>query len=71
MKVKVLVSYYPLESGFTLVRTYLEKDFEQADKDYKMMCEYASDSRSWKLEDVELFEGTPSTVLTKNTNETS
>ena len=54
MKAKVLFCYYSDGSGFKPVRVYLEKDFIQANKDYEMMCEFASDSRTWKLEDVDL-----------------
>lgn len=56
MKAKVLFYYYSDGSGFQPVRVYLEKDFIQANKDYEMMCEFASDSRTWKLEDVDLFD---------------
>lgn len=55
MKAKVLFCYYSDRSACQVVRVYLEKDFEQAIKDYEMMCEFASDCRTWKLEDVDVF----------------
>jgi hypothetical protein len=55
MKAKVLFCHYTDGSGYNVVRVYLEKDFDQAEKDYEMMFEYASDCRSWNLEDVDLF----------------
>ena len=55
MKTKVLFCYYSDGSGYQIVRVYLEKDFGQAIKDYEMMCEFASDCRTWKLEDVDVF----------------
>jgi len=55
MKAKVLIGYYPGESGFRIARVYLEKDFDQADKDLEMMQEHASDTKTWKLEETELF----------------
>jgi hypothetical protein len=55
MKAKILFCYYSDGSGYQMVRVYFEKDFEQAKKDYEMMCKYASDFRIWKLEDVEVF----------------
>jgi hypothetical protein len=55
MKSKVLFCYYSDRSGYQAVKVYLEKDFEQATKDYEMMCEFASDCRTWKLEDVDVF----------------
>ena len=56
MKAKVLFCYYTDGSGgYQGVRIYLEKDFEQANKDYEMMCEFSSDCRTWKLEDIDIF----------------
>lgn len=55
MKAKVLSYYYSDGSGHKAIRAYLEKDFIQAEKDFLMMSEFASDSRNWKLEDVDLF----------------
>ena len=55
MKAKVLLSYYSDRSDFTAVRVYQEKHFEQAIKDFELVCEYASDSRTWKLEDIEMY----------------
>ena len=55
MKAKILFCYYSDGSGYQVVRVYMEKDFEQAAKDYEMMCEFASDCRTWKLEDVDVF----------------
>lgn len=57
MKVKVLFCFYTDGNGCEVVRVYLEKDFEQATKDYDMMCEFASDYRTWKLQDVDVFSG--------------
>lgn len=55
MEAKVLFCYYSDGSGYQVVRVYMEKDFEQAKKDYDLMVFYASDCRTWKLEDVEVF----------------
>lgn len=54
MKAKVLSCYYPGESGYEIVRVYLEPHFEQAAKDYSMTSKYCTD-KFWKLEEVELF----------------
>jgi hypothetical protein len=63
MKAKVLHCCYGDRSGYEIVRVYFEKDLEQATKDYKMMCEFASDCRTWKLEDVEVFGDWPLNAL--------
>ena len=55
MKAKILIFYYPGESGFKIARSYLEKDFDEAQKDFEMMQEYASDSKTWKLVETEVF----------------
>ena len=55
MDAQVLIGYYPNESGFKIARVYLEKDFEKAEKDFEMMQEYASDSKTWKLVETEVF----------------
>jgi hypothetical protein len=55
MKAKILYCYYTGESGGKLVRCYLEKDYGQAKKDHELMVEFASDCRTWKLEEVEIF----------------
>lgn len=55
MKAKLLYFYYSDGSGCNPVRIYFEKDFEQAQMDFEIMCEFASDCRTWKLQDVEIF----------------
>lgn len=55
MKSKVLSCSYDDGSNYQVVRVYLEKDFVEAIKDYEMMCQYASDCRKWRLEDVDVI----------------
>lgn len=55
MKAKVLFCYYTEGSDFTIVRVYLEKDFEQANNDLEMMIKYASDCRNWDIQEIEVF----------------
>ncbi len=55
MKAKVLLFNYDDKSGFEVVRVYLEKDFEQAQKDLDLMSGHASDCKVWSLQDVEVF----------------
>ena len=50
-KVKVLSYVYDDGTGYKAVRVYPERYFEQAQKDYEMMLEYASDCRKWSLSD--------------------
>lgn len=52
---KVLSCYYTDKSGYNVVRVYLKPYFEQAQKDYEMMQGYASDCRTWKLENIDVF----------------
>lgn len=55
MKAKALSCRYTDGSEYETVRVYLETDFDQAGRDYLMMCKYASDCRTWKLENIEVF----------------
>ena len=43
MKVKVLISQYTDKSGFDVLKVYLEKDFEQIDKDIDMLLLHSED----------------------------
>jgi len=54
-----LVLYYKHSdrSGMEVVRTYAENNEPQAQKDLKMMKEYASSDKDWFLISVELFNG--------------
>ena len=55
MIAKVLVSYYPQESGHTVHRIYLEPDFDQADKDLRLLKNEASSIKEWELEETEIY----------------
>lgn len=55
MKVKILCFCYSDSSGYKNVRVYLEKDFDQAEKDLTLMNEHASDCKKWKLDEIEVF----------------
>lgn len=54
-KSKVLVSYYRGEGGHKTHRVYLEKDFEQAEKDLNLILEADSLGKEWELQDSELY----------------
>jgi len=62
MKAKVLIGNYPQESGYSVTRVYLEKDFAQAELDLKMISEIDSLGKDWRLENTELF-GNPFSLL--------
>lgn len=57
MIAKVLVSYYRQESGHTVHRIYLEPDFDQAEKDLRLLKNEASSIKEWELEDAEIYRG--------------
>lgn len=50
-KAKVLHWMYDDKSNYGIVRIYLEKDFAQAESDFEIMKEHASDSKNWFLTD--------------------
>lgn len=52
---KVLYYNYDDGSGFGVVRVYTKTDYQQADKDLELLQTYGSDSKSWYLVEVELF----------------
>lgn len=55
MKAKVLISSYPQESGYKTHRVYLEKDYEQAEKDLSLIVDADQCGKDWKLSECELF----------------
>lgn len=55
MKAKILWRVYANESVTQWVKVFLEPDFEYADDMLDTLLEYASDTCSWHLEEVDLF----------------
>jgi hypothetical protein len=53
MKAKILISYYPHEGGHTAHRIYLERDYEQADLDLKLIQD--TSMKHWELQECELY----------------
>lgn len=52
---KVLISQYSDKSGSKIVRVYLNKDFEQAQRDLNLLQEHASSDKEWQIQDVEIY----------------
>lgn len=55
MKAKVLVSFYPQESGFAVHRIYFEPHFKQAELDFKLLVDESSSMKQWELQDVDIY----------------
>lgn len=52
---KVLYYKYIDSSGFHLVRGYLPEDYEQAEKDLRLLQQFASSDKEWELIEIELY----------------
>lgn len=55
MTAKVLTTHYQGEGNATIVRIYMENDFEQAEQDLKMIHKHVCDGKTWELVDAEIY----------------
>lgn len=58
MKAKVLIKYYPGESGHKALRVYLEPAFDQAEKDLELI-QQAGALDTFHIQECEVFDYKP------------